>query len=480
MSARRILLRILVLSAALTVPFAPSSVLGAQTRAFVFATDYTTGILSVVDLDTRAVTRNVSAGVCSDVRLRWFGGFLYVINRSCNNILVLDPSNGFGLVRQFSTGPGSNPSDIVLVSATKAYVPCYDLGTMLIVNPASGASLGQISFAPYADADGIPEMDHAIRLGDRVFVTLQRLDRNNNYQPTGLSLAAVIDATTDAIVDVDPGTSGIQCIRLTGQNPFTSIAYDAATQRLLVACVGSFGALDGGVEWIDPVTLRSDGYAITESALGGNLSDFTWNGAAHSYAVISDPAFNTGLVSWSSTSGTRLATIYGTNGFQLADADLDDRGELYLCRNLPLTYPRLYVFSAPGGDALVDSLGTGLPPNQITFDEVSNVTGVSMPAPVSRILPPIPNPARHEARFGFVLARPGRLAFEIFDLTGRSVRKIVDEVRGSGSGEVRWDLRDASGRRVCPGIYLVRASTFENSVKISDGNFLVSRLIVIY
>src|SRR2546426_2700621 len=127
-------------------------------------------------------------------------------------------------------------------------------------------------------------MDRGIRIGDRVFVAVQRLDENNGFQPTDTSLVAVIDATADTVVDVDPGQPGVQSIRLTGTNPVTTFAFDDATHRLLLGCAGHYGMLDGGIEWISPVSLESDGYAITESALGGDVSDVAWNGAQHSYA----------------------------------------------------------------------------------------------------------------------------------------------------------------------------------------------------
>jgi len=241
---------------------------------------------------------------------------------------VLDPAQNYATVRQFSTGNGSNPQDICFVSPGKAYVTRYELGDLLIVNPSTGASLGVIPLGAFADADGIPEMARMMRVENRVFVAIQRLDRNAGYQPTDRSLVAVIDADADTVMDADPLAAGTQAILLAGKDPVTTFAFDRGTSRLLIGCVGAFGALDGGIEYVDPVHLTSLGYAITEAALGGDVGDLAWSGASHSYAIVSDAGFNTLLVSWSAITGQKLATVYAPGGFSLNDCELNDRGEL--------------------------------------------------------------------------------------------------------------------------------------------------------
>ncbi len=435
----------------------------ASTRAFVLTTDFATGSLSTVNLDTRAVSSDVVAGgICADARMCWHEGRLYVVNRlGCDNILVLDPANDFDPIRQFSTGNGSNPSDIVVLSPTKAYIPRYELGGLAIADPSTGALTGQISLAAFADADGIPEMDRALRYGDRVFVSIQRLDRNAFFSPTDASYVAVIDANADTLVDVDPGTAGVQAIRLTGKNPVTSFGYDDASGRLLLGCAGFYGALDGGIEWINPVTMASEGYAITEAALGGDVGDVAWNDAARSYALISDASFDAHLVSWSATSQTRLAYLFSPGGFTLPDLEINDRNELYVL-NRQIATPGVYVFSTTNDAVLAGPLDTGLPPYQVIFDRSTDVLAVAEPLgtspPIVRLSAPRPNPARHSARIGLSLLRQGRVRVEIFDPSGRRVRTLVHDARGPGDSELRWDLLNDRGERVTPGLYLVRAA----------------------
>jgi len=131
---------------------------GAQTRAFVFQTDYSTGSLSVDDLAPRTAHCDV-APVNSDATLRWYGGLLYVVNRyGADNIQVIDPAT-HATLRQFSVGNGSNPHDIAFASPTRAYVTRFESTDLWIVNPVTGAHTGTVSLAAFADADGIPEMD---------------------------------------------------------------------------------------------------------------------------------------------------------------------------------------------------------------------------------------------------------------------------------------------------------------------------------
>jgi len=433
-----------------------SAAAAGETRAFVTTTDYASGGLRRIDLDTRIVLPG-EIGVHTDTRLRWYGGLLYVINRfGQDNIQVVDPA-GWTTVRQFSTGNGSNPADIAFASPHHAYVTLYERADLLVVNPQSGATIGSIPLGSFADADGIPEMDHMEKVGPWLLVSLQRLDRANGFAPTDSSLVVVVDSRADTVLDVNPAQPGKQGFRLTGKNPATRFHFDGNSGRLLIGCVGAYGALDGGIEWIDPLGFKSLGWAITEAALGGEISELAWYRPDHSYAIVSDLSFNTQLVSWSAASGSKLATLDSPGGFSLTDLGLDDRGELYVL-NGSFTAPGVRVYQAGSDAVLAGPLDTGLPPSQITFDFASgDVAGVSPPREALGLTPPRPNPAREAVRFGFSLARPGEVRIEVYDLAGRRLRVLTSGPRPAGAGDALWDLADQRGARVPPGVYLVRA-----------------------
>jgi hypothetical protein len=324
---------------------------------------------------------------------------------------------------------------------------------LLIVNPSTGDSLGAISLAAFADGDGIPEMDRMFRLGNRVFVSLGRL---SNFQPTDHSDVAVIDLATDTVVDADPLTPGTQSIVLPATNPVTPFVYDAASNRLLVGCAGHYQTQDGGVARVDPVALASDGFAITESALGGDVLDVVWRSATRAFSIVSDAGFNTKLVAWDPSTGLLVGPpLFAPGGFSLADVALDDRDELYVCDN-DVTAPGVFVFNAATGGLLAGPLDTGLPPFEIAFDGAADLAAVA-PLVAHGVLlsAPWPLPTRTGARATLELGAGAEVRAEVLDVAGRVVRTVASGRFGAGRRDIVWDGRDETGAHVSAGIYLL-------------------------
>ncbi|MFI5370789.1 MAG: FlgD immunoglobulin-like domain containing protein [Candidatus Eisenbacteria bacterium] len=428
----------------------------ADTRAFSVCTDFSTGSLDAVDLSTRVVTPD-AAEIGSDAVARWYQGKLYVVNRyGGDNIQVIDPSAGYGTVRQFSVGNGTNPQDIAFLSGTKAYVSRYGASSIAIVDPSSGASLGGISLAPFADGDGLPEMARMVRVDRWLFVACQRL---TGFVASNPSLVVVVDTQADTVFDVDPVTPGVQAIPLALRNPVTTFEFDRSRTRLLIGCAGNFGVLDGGVEAIDPVGLTDLGPVATEAGLGGDIADIAVRDAHHAYAIVSSGSANT-LRAWDPASGDTLKTIYSiAGGFSLPDMEMDDRGELYVCRN-DFIAPGLLVFDTATDALVAGPLSTGLPPVAVTFDHATDAVLAVSPAPVfvplAVLTPPRPNPARSPVRLGLTLAAAGVTRTEVLDVAGRRIRVLTTGPMTSGVHELVWDLSDEAGRPVHAGVYMVR------------------------
>jgi hypothetical protein len=431
----------------------------AQSRAFILTTDYSTGGVSAVNLDTRYVSKDV-ASVYSDAAQRWFGGELYVVNRyGSDNIQELDCGSTWATHLQFSTGAGTNPQDIACLNTHKAFVSLYERSAVLVCDPETGATLDTISLSAFADGDHLPEMAHLALVDHRLFVAVQRINRLAGYVPDTYSLVVVIDADADTVIDTDPLTPGVQAIRLTARNPVTAFTYLPATQRLLIGCAGYYGVNDGGIEAIDVSTLRSAGLIATEAQLGGDIGDFEWWSASHSYAIVSDPAGNASLVAFNPANGAMLGTVRSPGGFSLPDCAIDDRGELYVADNGVAT-AGIYVYRAGADTLIAGPLDTGLPPNQIAFDaQNSDVAAVpaSLPPLAVSLLAPWPNPARERVTFGLALPRDATVRVEVFDLAGRRVALIAEGARPAGESRIAWRPADERGRALDPGIYLVRA-----------------------
>ena len=87
---------------------------------------------------------------------------------------------------------------------------------------------------------------------------------------------------------------------------------------------------------------------------------------------------------------------------------------------------------------------------------------------VTALAPVRPNPFTRETDVSFSLAAPGPARLDIFDVTGRLVRRLVDGVRPAGEHVATWDGRDGAGRVVPAGVYFSRfeAGGVQQSKKI--------------
>ena len=196
--------------------------------------------------------------VFSDAVVRVAGGLTVVLNRFlADNVQVLDAEAS----RRGSSarpGAGSNPHDIVVErrAATKAYVTRYG-ATRALDRRSGGARLrarfrrGTIDLSPWADADGLPEMDQMALVGARLFVTVQRLDRGAR-----LRADRVEPARRDRHDDRRGHRRDRRSRRGTPFGDASGIVREPGTGELVVSTPGDLYAVgDGGIERVDPVTL---------------------------------------------------------------------------------------------------------------------------------------------------------------------------------------------------------------------------------
>ncbi len=451
---------------ALTAPLR----LSANEFAFVTTTDYSTGSSSVIYLDGSYTTERNVASICSDAVARYYGGLIYVVNRmGCDNIQVLDPSDGFSTARQFSVGTGSDPHDIAFVSGAKAYVSRGNETELLIVDPSSGSNLGTVDLSRFSDADGIPEMDCMILKGDLLFVSIQRLDRNNYWLPVPPSYLAVIDTRADTLYDCDPAEPGVQSIELEGTDPFGEIHFDPYTGLIYLTSVGWWGMQDGGVERIDPSGLESLGFLLTESAAGGDINDVVLFSPTTGYAVVTDAGFDNILVRFDPSTGALTDTLYAPAGYVLADLEISPGGELFLC-DRTATDPGIRIYdAASGAPAAGGTIDVGLPPFDIVFS-VAVQTGADTPA-AATFGGNYPNPFNPSTTIPFSLARTGMVELSIYDTAGRLVVELVNETLPAGRHQAVWNGLNGRGRPVESGVYFARLG--------HAGGYLTRKLVLV-
>jgi flagellar hook assembly protein FlgD len=88
-----------------------------------------------------------------------------------------------------------------------------------------------------------------------------------------------------------------------------------------------------------------------------------------------------------------------------------------------------------------------------------------VPVLVPQLAQNTPNPVRSSTRIAFTVATPGRVDLTVFDTSGRSVARLMDEHRPAGQYEVAWNGRDNAGRRVAAGVYHYVLRTPEQTLR---------------
>ncbi|MFH1502184.1 MAG: FlgD immunoglobulin-like domain containing protein [Candidatus Eisenbacteria bacterium] len=432
------------------------------------AWDYVISVNSDYDVSGRVATLAVLppwsvddpvATVHSDADARCFEGLVYVVNHLYgDNIQILDPEQDFATTGQFSVGPGSNPQDIEFVSATRAYVSRHESAFLYEVDPTTGAVTDTIDLSPFADADGIPEMSGMTLSGGRLFVAVQRLDRDYYWTPVPPSYLAVVDVATNELVDVDAVAPGVQGVELPVTNPYRDILVDESTGLLYVACSGNWGALDGGIVEVDPAALEAAGLVATEAQLGGELYDFTLplEGRAHAVVSTSSPSWEQFCIAFDWSTGAKLENVWKPGGYSVMDVEVHEGSAQLFVADRTYASPGVRVFDARDGTQLTSGpLAASLPPHDLLIvgDEVASVDPAGARDGLS--LSAWPNPTRGGCRVEFSSATGGRVRAAVHDVSGRLVRVLADGPLPAGDVSLAWDGRNAAGESVANGVYFV-------------------------
>jgi hypothetical protein len=109
---------------------------------------------------------------------------------------------------------------------------------------------------------------------------------------------------------------------------------------------------------------------------------------------------------------------------------------------------------AQGRNAPV-TMRTGRAAVQVTVDAGDPTAAVRNHA----LARPWPNPFSGTTRIEYALPTRERLTIAVYDVRGRRIRELVNEVRDPGTAAVGWDGTDDQGVPVAAGVYLVRYET---------------------
>jgi len=298
-----------------------------------------------------------------------------VVNRYTYDYLQgLDAHGGFRTVFEHSTGNGSNPHDVVVLSDADAgapftppgpgqesagvafvtrYEPPYD--DLALFDLDDGAFVQSIDLRPLArNPDRLPRPDQIVWSHRRLWVTLQ--DANAGFTQFMNGRLAVIDPVLRTVEEV---------IDLAGQNPFESLEVEPATGLIYVGLAGIFPggrserALTGGVEAIDPSARRSLGLVIDDDDLGGNVASLVVPLPDRGFAVVTDTSFHNTVMMFDPQARTVLGPVYGTTD-RIADLESDGQGWVLVAES-SFTAPRLLILDAATG-AILAAVPLRLPP----------------------------------------------------------------------------------------------------------------------
>jgi hypothetical protein len=321
--------------------------------------DYQTGSVSRIHLEDARVERDFLP-VHSDAIVRAPVGSprIYVVNRLGGDNLQVVSRRTSQTLLQCALGRGTNPQDIAVLDDRTAYITRLRSTQLLKLDLTSGR-FKTIDLSGFADADGFPEMTRMLVVGSRLLVQLQRLDTRNGFIPSGKSQVAIVDIARDRVQSA---------LDLLYANP-TSDFKRGNDGMIYVAGAGKLGVEDGGIEALDPDSLRSAGSVIEEKELHGDLVDFEILSPTLGVAIVSTPKSR--LVAFNPTTHRRLPgePLLSPPDYSLQGLALDRfRGLLYLA-DRTRGGPAIRLFDSASLQEKPNRFDLGLPPYQMVLTD---------------------------------------------------------------------------------------------------------------
>jgi hypothetical protein len=277
----------------------------------------------------------------------------------------------------------SNPHGLVFVNSEKAYLFRYDTTKAWIVNPSttteSEFKVGQLDLTSYADADGIPEMESGVIVDGKLFIILQRLDRNSNWVPN-TAYVAVFNTTTDAEIDTEiDNPDNVLGIPLDIRNPF-AIQYLAENDTIYVQGSGYFFGTPeytGGIVSINPDTYETN-MVLDDGLPYGNITGMAIVSETKGYFVGYAGWGDNTLYAFDPSTGTVGDAVSGLEHKNIAGMEsgiyTDKNNMLWVCNQ---TDARVDILNTTD-DTIDESVSTNLNPLKVVF--CSDVTQTAVVA----------------------------------------------------------------------------------------------------
>lgn len=313
------------------------------------APDYSSGAISLIATTAPFTAQNsLAPSDSSDIFVRSGGDHYFVVKRfGTDQVLRYAASNPTTPVYTYSTQDAtdgatrSNPSDLLIVSDTKAYLLRYGSGKLWIVNPSATTEaafkIGEIDLSAYDTFDGVPEMTAGIVRNGRLYVAMQRLE---NFAAVKTGYVAVIDIATNTEIDTAPTTDGLKGIALPVRDPVSLVGIPGSNNILALADGGYDGTFtqlyEGGIVRIDTAansaTLTFDDGDSTTHPFG-YFSDIATVTSDRGY-FIGSTGFGAAQTLYRFNPNTSAAPVAvpGYQAVSLGSVAVDPNGRLWLTR----------------------------------------------------------------------------------------------------------------------------------------------------
>lgn len=297
-----------------------------------------------------------------------------------------------------------------------------------------------------------------------------------------------------AVTVMDEGGNPVQAVNVTFA--IAAAPNEATGQSLSVTNIAT--DLNGSATTLLTMGNKAGKYSVTATAVGLVQSPVTFTASA----IAGAPAA-IALVSGNNQSGETNSTLpnpfvvavtdEGGNSVQGANVTFAIEGAPSGASGQSLSVS--HALTDTNGQAstvltLGDKLGTytvtaasaGLAGSPVAFTvTATSVTTVDLVASAPKefeLLQNYPNPFNPMTEIRFAIPKESKVQLLIFDIIGRSVRTLVDNVLLAGTYKVKWDSRDESGMSVATGVYLYRLIADDPSGSFRNGFVQTKKMVL--
>lgn len=192
---------------------------------------------------TLAMNKGIQIGFAASVSVE--GNDIFVFPEFGNNgrqtvVKYEHTPKGLKKTGEMQIIPNSYPVNLVRVSGDKAYIPLYNLGKVMVVNPRTMTKTGEIDLGRYAHRDNSAEPSYGIIRDGFYYLPLDQIGTNwMPYEDHRQVDVAVIDTKTDKVLKVISEKSNGLCFPT---RPFLKdMIFTDEQNDLYIACTGYFG-----------------------------------------------------------------------------------------------------------------------------------------------------------------------------------------------------------------------------------------------